>query len=172
MRANQWITSVSIAAIGLLASAPALAQQTTGVPGSPDATTTIDGRYLPTPDQPFQGEINLNAAQSKPAWPARVVPPKGAPNILLIMTDDVGFGAPSTFGGVIPTPALDRIAANMGHLPGLEPPTTGYCQGEAGRSHSANFDHRRRPETLRTAMAMAFFCPTNTTSPFPLVTPV
>src|SRR5262249_23207021 len=36
--------------------------------------------------------------------------PKGAPNVLLIMTDDVGFGAPSTFGGVIPTPALDRIA--------------------------------------------------------------
>ena len=43
---------------------------------------------------------------------ARVVPPKGAPNILLIMTDDVGFAAPSTFGGVIPTPTLDRIAAN------------------------------------------------------------
>src|SRR6516162_926382 len=40
------------------------------------------------------------------------------------------------------------------------------------RSHSASFDHRRRPETLRTAMAMAFFCPTNTTSRFPLVTPV
>ena len=38
------------------------------------------------------------------------MPPKGAPNVLLIMTDDVGFGAPSTFGGVIPTPALDRIA--------------------------------------------------------------
>jgi arylsulfatase len=86
--------------------------QTTGVPGSPAATTTIDGRYLPPPPQPFQGEINLNAAQSKPAWPARVVPPKGAPNILLIMADDVGFGAPSTFGGVIPTPTLDRIAAN------------------------------------------------------------
>jgi arylsulfatase len=94
-----------------LAASPA-AQQITGTPGSPGATTTIDGRYLPPPPQPFQGEINLNAAQSKPAWPARVVPPKGAPNILLIMTDDVGFGAPSTFGGVIPTPALDRIANN------------------------------------------------------------
>jgi arylsulfatase len=56
--------------------------------------------------------INLNAKQSKPWWPPRIVPPKGAPNILLIMTDDVGFGAPSTFGGVIPTPAFDRIAAN------------------------------------------------------------
>jgi hypothetical protein len=90
----------------------ALAQQTTGVPGSPDATTTIDGRYIPPPPQKFDGQINLNAAQSKPAWPARVVPPKGAPNILLILTDDVGFGAPSTFGGVIPTPSMDRIAAS------------------------------------------------------------
>jgi arylsulfatase A-like enzyme len=86
--------------------------QTSGAAGSPDATTTIDGRYIPPPPQPFAGQINLNAAQSKPAWPARVVPPKGAPNVLLIMTDDVGFAAPSTFGGVIPTPALDRIAAN------------------------------------------------------------
>jgi hypothetical protein len=67
----------------------ALAQQTTGTPGSPGATTTIDGRYLPNPPQPFRGEISPNAAQSKPYWPARVVPPKGAPNILLIMTDDV-----------------------------------------------------------------------------------
>jgi len=40
-----------------------------------------------------------------------VVPPKAAPNILLIMTEDVGFAAPSTFGGVIPTPTLDRVAA-------------------------------------------------------------
>jgi hypothetical protein len=70
------------------------ARETTGAPGSPDATTTIDGRYIPPPPQKFRGEINFNAAQSKPAWPATVVPPKGAPNILLIMTDDVGFAAP------------------------------------------------------------------------------
>ena len=105
-------TLLSTTAFLIIACIPAGAQQTTGVPGSPDATTAIDGRYLPPPPQKFEGEINLNAAQSKPAWPARVVPPKGAPNILLIMTDDVGFAAPSTFGGVIPTPSLDRIAAN------------------------------------------------------------
>ncbi|CAH2602472.1 Arylsulfatase [Rhodovastum atsumiense] len=96
--------------LGLFLIAGAQAQQITGVPGAPDTTTTIDGRTLPPPPQPFIGEIQLNAAQSKPAWPARVVPPKDAPNILLIMTDDVGFAAPSTFGGVIPTPTLDRIA--------------------------------------------------------------
>ncbi len=94
----------------LIASTALLAQQISGTPGSPSATTTIDGRYLPPPPQKFEGTIGLNTLQSKPFWPARVVPPKGAPNILLIMTDDVGFGAPSTFGGVIPTPAMDRIA--------------------------------------------------------------
>ncbi len=75
-----------------------------------DATRTIEGQVLPPFELPFGGTINLNAVESKPWWPPRVVPPKGAPNILLIITDDVGFGAPSTFGGVIPTPALDRIA--------------------------------------------------------------
>ncbi|MBR0957654.1 arylsulfatase [Bradyrhizobium japonicum] len=106
-------TSRSLLAALLLIPLPALdaqAQQVAGTPGSPGATTTIDGRYLPNPPPPFKGEISPNAVQSKPYWPARVVPPKGAPNILLIMTDDVGFAAPSTFGGVIPTPALDRIA--------------------------------------------------------------
>jgi arylsulfatase len=58
----------------------------------------------------FGGEIKPVEKESKVWWPPTVVPPKGAPNVLLIMTDDVGFGAPSTFGGVIPTPALDRIA--------------------------------------------------------------
>jgi arylsulfatase A-like enzyme len=87
-----------------------LAQQTTGTPGSPASTTTIDGRYLPAPAEKFGGTINLSARDSKPFWPARIVPPKGAPNILLIMTDDQGYGVSGTFGGVIPTPAMDRIA--------------------------------------------------------------
>jgi len=87
------------------------AQQTTCPAGSACATTTIDGKQLPPPPQKFEGKIERNAAQSTPYWPARVEPPKGAPNVLLIMTDDSGFGVPSTFGGVIPTPALDRVAA-------------------------------------------------------------
>src|SRR5262249_31155405 len=108
--------TLTASALGLLAFGlmvpEAVAQEVTGKPGSPEATITIDGRYLPPPPQPFGGQIDLNALQSKPYWPAPVVPPKGAPNILLILTDDVGFAAPSTFGGVIPTPALDRIAAS------------------------------------------------------------
>ncbi len=85
-------------------------QETTGVPGSPSATTTIDGSYLPPPPPPFGGAIHLQADQSKPYWPARVTPPKGAPNVLLIMTDDQGYGVSGTFGGVIPTPTMDRLA--------------------------------------------------------------
>jgi arylsulfatase A-like enzyme len=88
----------------------AMAQTTTGTPGSPSATTTLDGRYLPSPPAPFGGVINLDALNSKPFWPPTVVPPKDAPNVLLILTDDVGFGAPSTFGGLIPTPTMDLIA--------------------------------------------------------------
>jgi len=86
------------------------AQQTTGTPGSPSATTTIDGKYLPPPPAPFGGTINLDAKDSKSYWPPTVVPPKGAPNVLLIMTDDQGYGMTSAFGGVIPTPSMDRIA--------------------------------------------------------------
>jgi arylsulfatase A-like enzyme len=93
----------------LAATLPAFAQQA-APPGSPGAATSIDGKQLPPPDPPFGGVIKDNALQSKPWWAPRVVPPKGAPNILLIMTDDSGYGVPSTFGGVIPTPALDRIA--------------------------------------------------------------
>ncbi len=90
----------------------AFAQETTGTPGSPDATTTIDGKQLPAPEPKFGGVINDNAMQSKEWWPPRIVPPKDAPNVLLILTDDAGFGVPGTFGGVVPTPTMDRVAKN------------------------------------------------------------
>jgi arylsulfatase A-like enzyme len=78
--------------------------------GSPDYTEALTSHALPPVPPKFAGEIKPVEKDSKVWWPPTVVPPKGAPNVLLIMTDDVGFGAPSTFGGVIPTPALDRIA--------------------------------------------------------------
>ena len=109
-----------MASLAVLAPIPASAQtspaptsrgpQTTGVLGSPSATTTIEGKQLPPPPPIFGGVIKESAKDSRPWWPPRVVPPKGAPNVLLIMTDDQGYGVSGTFGGVIPTPALDRIA--------------------------------------------------------------
>src|ERR1700678_4045074 len=96
--------------VWLLTANAARAQQINGVLGSPDATMTLDGKQLPPPPMPFGGVIKESAKDSTPWWPPRVVPPKGAPNILLIMTDDQGYGVSGTFGGVIPTPALDRVA--------------------------------------------------------------
>jgi len=89
----------------------AAAQQVTGELGSPSATSTIDGQSLPAAPPAFGGTINLDAQESTPWWPPTVVPPKGAPNVLLIMTDDAGYGVSGTFGGVIPTPTLDSVAA-------------------------------------------------------------
>ena len=86
------------------------AQQVSGTLGSPSATTTISNRQLPAPEPKFGGVIKDDALNSKYWWAPRVVPPKGAPNVLLIITDDAGFGVPSTFGGVIPTPTMDRLA--------------------------------------------------------------
>jgi arylsulfatase A-like enzyme len=100
----------SAVTLTVLAALPVPAQQTSGTPGSPSATETIDGKYLPPPPPKFGGDINLSARDSKPFWPPQIVPPKGAPNVLLIMTDDQGYGVSGTFGGVIPTPAMDRIA--------------------------------------------------------------
>ena len=73
---------------------------------------TSGAQVLPVPDPPFKGVIGPKASVSKPDFPRQVSAPKGAPNILLIMTDDTGFGASSAFGGPIPTPTLERIANN------------------------------------------------------------
>jgi arylsulfatase len=113
MKKFRYIVIKSIQTCALIAASASIqAQQiqTTGEPGSASATTTINGKQLPAPDPKFGGVIKDNAMQSKACWAPRIVPPKQAPNILLIMTDDSGFGVPSAYGGVIPTPAMDRIA--------------------------------------------------------------
>ena len=92
LRAAVWIAAMAISA-----SLPAAAQQINGVPGAPDATITLDGKQLPAPPVPFGGVINETAKTSKPFWPPTIVPPKGAPNVLLIMTDDQGYGVSSNW---------------------------------------------------------------------------
>jgi hypothetical protein len=104
------LTAVSL----MLAGSPLLAKdvEVTGTMGSPSATTTISGKQLPAPEPKFGGVIKDDALNSTTWWAPRIVPPAEAPNILLIITDDAGFGVPSTFGGVIPTPTMDRVANN------------------------------------------------------------
>jgi len=75
---------------------------------SPSGTTASGS--LPRPDPEFQGTIKRTIEASTPDFPQPYRAPADAPNILLIMTDDVGFGASSTFGGPIPTPTFDQLA--------------------------------------------------------------
>jgi hypothetical protein len=77
MKLNKCILLSGMSVAAFVAAAPsARAQvQTTGVPGSPSATTTLDGRHLPNPPAPFGGAINLDATTSTPfCWPPTVVP--------------------------------------------------------------------------------------------------
>jgi len=60
---------------------------------------------LPLPERPFEGVTTELATASEPPRPEIQYPPAGAPNVVVVMYDDVGFWAASTFGGPIPTPA-------------------------------------------------------------------
>jgi Sulfatase len=65
---------------------------------------------LPRPEPKFKGRIGITYKDSQPDKIPIIKAPEGAPNVLLILIDDCGFGQWSTFGGQIPTPNLDRLA--------------------------------------------------------------
>lgn len=69
-----------------------------------------DGSVLPLPPAPFEGTITETFEGSTQDYPQPVTPPEGAPNVLVVLIDDLGFGQPGTFGGPIPTPAMDALA--------------------------------------------------------------
>src|SRR5207249_1637779 len=96
--------------VAVFAQVPVSGQAGPAKPGSPAFTESLTSRALPPVPPNFGGEIKQTAAESKPWWPPRVVPPKGAPNVLLILLDDAGYGSESTFGGTIPTPNMDKLA--------------------------------------------------------------
>ncbi len=93
---------------------------------------------LPRTAGPFAGVINPSVADSTPVKPAITYPPQGAPNVVVVLLDDVGFGASATFGGPVPTPALDRVARdglryNQFHTTALCSPTRAALL--TGRNH-------------------------------------
>lgn len=65
---------------------------------------SICRKVIPEPASKFNGIISLTYKESYPDFPKPINAPKEAPNVLLILLDDLGFGQPSTFGGPIPTP--------------------------------------------------------------------
>src|SRR5688572_28675002 len=93
---------------------------------------------LPNPDPEFKGKIAETFKDSTPSFPQPVKAAKGSPNVLIILTDDTGFGMASTFGGPVPTPTLDRLAKNglkynRFHTTALCSPTRAALL--AGRNH-------------------------------------
>jgi len=100
----------------------------------------IDRSHLPIPDPSFTGRRGRTLAGSTPDWGlvGDVQAPEGAPNVLLVLIDDAGFGQPSTFGGPIQTPNLTRMAEgglryNAMHVTALCSPTRAALL--TGRNH-------------------------------------
>src|SRR5437762_7619425 len=83
------------------------AVQAQSVSSSPEGSAV-----LPPPEPPFKGVIGETYKDSKPDKIPIVKAPEGAPNVLLVLIDDCGFGQWGTFGGQIPMPTLDRLAKN------------------------------------------------------------
>jgi phosphoglycerol transferase MdoB-like AlkP superfamily enzyme len=93
---------------------------------------------LPKPEPPFKGTIGQTVKESQADYPKPLEAPAGAPNVLIIILDDVGFGHAGTFGGAVATPTLDRLAAgglryNHFHTTALCSPTRGALL--TGRNH-------------------------------------
>lgn len=100
----------------------------------------LDRTHLPIREQAFSGAAGRTLDTSVPDWSivAEVAPPAGAPNVLVVLIDDTGFGQASTFGGPIQTPTLDRLAAgglrfNGMHTAALCSPTRASLL--TGRNH-------------------------------------
>jgi len=102
------------------------------------AQSTVDRTVLPIPEpkRPLYNE--LDARKAKMPAPFEVKAPKGAPNVVIVLIDDLGFGVTSTFGGPIPTKALDHLAQeglryNNFHTTALSSPTSAALK--SGRNH-------------------------------------
>jgi arylsulfatase len=109
----------------------AAAPETAAASGTP--------KVLPRPDFHFPGNVGRTYKDSDPAqFPQPVQAPKGAPNVVLILIDDAGFGQFSTFGGGVPSPTMDKLAAeglryNRFHTTALCSPTRAALL--TGRNH-------------------------------------
>ncbi|MGE3692742.1 MAG: arylsulfatase, partial [Novosphingobium sp.] len=102
------------------------------------AMAQTDRSVLPVPAPAFDGQIAENVLDSKPGSARPVQAPQGAPNVLVMMSDDVGFAMSSAFGGPVPTPNYDRLAAQGQRYNRFH--TTGICSPSraallTGRNH-------------------------------------
>src|SRR5262249_53019533 len=122
----------------LLGSSSVIAASAVASATLPRTAASQTTSVLPPRQPPFQGKIERTVKGSTPDFPKSIEATAGAPNVLLILTDDVGFGATSTFGGPIQTPNFQRLADgglryNMYHTTPLCSPTRAALI--TGRNH-------------------------------------
>jgi arylsulfatase len=132
------VGKVAISLRSLLGCASFIAALALASAAFPRAAAAQTPNVLPKPEPPFEGRIGRTVRDSTPDFPKGIEAPAGAPNVLLILTDDVGFGATSTFGGPIQTPNFQRLADsglryNMFHSTALCSPTRAALI--TGRNH-------------------------------------
>jgi len=114
----------------------------TGLVGLAHAQQALDRSILPVPDPVFPKITEMDARKAKAPPAFSVTTPEGAPNVVIVLIDDIGFGAATQFGGGINTPTLDRLASeglryNQFHTTALCSPTRMAIL--TGRNHhSAN----------------------------------
>ena len=134
------VSGVFVLAVGFGCSGSQPAKETSG-PAAAAAGGAIDRTVLPIPEPDYPRETELDARNAKAPPRFEVKPPKGAPNVIVFLIDDIGFGHPSTFGGGIPMPTLDRLASqglkyNRFHTTALCSPTRVALL--TGRNHHTN----------------------------------
>jgi arylsulfatase len=100
----------------------------------------VDRTILPIVPPKYEPITELDARKAKAPPPFEIKPPEGAPNVVIVLIDDIGFGATETFGGVIETPTLSRLAEeglrfNQFHTTALCSPTRASLK--SGRNHHA-----------------------------------
>jgi len=110
-------------------------------PTPPPAKAGMDRTVLPIAEPDYPHETKLDARDATPPPRFEVKPPKGAPNVIVFLIDDIGFGHSGTFGGEIPMPTLDRLAEgglsyNRFHTTALCSPTRTAIL--TGRNHHSN----------------------------------
>ena len=167
-----FVMGAAAVVFGATSASVASAQQVSGGPvGAPTAREFPASRVLPIPTPPFAGTAMPNSIDSTPGWPPTISPPEGAPNVLLILIDDAGFASNSAFGGVVPTPTIDRLAQHglrytQMHNTALCSPTraalltgrnhhvAGFGMVAEGATGYPGYDTVTGPETAHLAMTL------------------
>jgi arylsulfatase len=147
-RWTQTVTILAAVVADVLLAVPVMAQQVTGVPGSPSATRARGAEWRPdrtvlpiqTPKLPIYRQLDVRSVKQKPPH-YEIKASAGAPNVVIVLIDDMGFGVPSTFGGPIPMPTMDRLGQaglrfNNFHTTALCSPTRAALK--SGRNHHVN----------------------------------